>query len=138
MVAAPFVRSDCESGLIAVAGVDDVLHVQRLPNVGGAESAAFKPSTRMCQFVRDHQPWVAWLGRSDVRQRMPTQQATRDAQTRLKAIGLMEMGEQSDGLFGPRTREAFARFQLQQGLAPTGQPDDLTFFLLEQQHVPAH
>lgn len=135
---APSARSDCESRLVALAAADDVLHVQRLPNVGASDAAAFKPSARMCQFVRDNQPWVAWLGRSDARQRMPTQQATRDAQTKLKAIGLMELGEHSDGLFGPRTREAFARYQLQQGLAPTGQPDDLTFFLLEHQDVPAH
>lgn len=135
---APYARSDCESRLIALADVDDVLHVRRLPNVQASDPAAFKPSTRMCQFMRDRQPWVAWLGRGGSGQRVPTQQATRDAQSRLKAMGLMESGEQTDGLFGPRTREAFARFQSQQGLAPTGQPDDLTFFLLEHQDVPAH
>jgi len=134
---APFARSDCESRLIAAAGVDDVLHVQRLPNVETQASAAFRSSTRMCQFMRNNQPWVAWLAHHDSRLRLPTQQATRDAQAKLKAIGLMELGERSDGLFGPRTREAFARFQLQQGLAPTGQPDDLTFYLLEHQDAPA-
>jgi len=134
----PLVRSDCESRLVAAAAADDVLHVQRLPNVTGSGATAFKPADRMCQFMRNNQPWVAWLGRSDSRQRMPTQQATRDAQVKLKSIGLMESDERSDGLFGPRTREAFARFQLQQGLAPTGQPDDLTFYLLEHQDVPAH
>ena len=135
---APLVRSDCESRLVAAAAVDDVLHVQRLPNVTASDATAFRPADRMCQFTRNNQPWVAWLGRSDARQRMPTQQATRDAQVKLKSIGLMESDERSDGLFGPRTREAFARFQLQQGLAPTGQPDDLTFYLLEHQDVPAH
>jgi len=124
--------------LVAAAAADDVLHVQRLPNVTASGATAFKPADRMCQFMRNNQPWVAWLGRSDSRQRMPTQQATRDAQVKLKSIGLMESDERSDGLFGPRTREAFARFQLQQGLAPTGQPDDLTFYLLEHQDVPAH
>ncbi len=135
---APLMRSNCESRLVAAAAADDVLHVQRLPNAAASDATMFRPADRMCRFTRNNQAWVAWLGRSDSRQRMPTQQATRDAQVKLKSIGLMESGERSDGLFGPRTREAFARFQLQQGLAPTGQPDDLTFYLLEHQDVPAH
>jgi len=131
-------RSDCENKLVAAAGVGDTLHAQPLPDAAPANSPAFQPSDRMCRFVRDNQPWVAWLGRGDSRQITLAQQATRNAQVRLKAMGLLDLSARSDGLFGPRTREAFARFQQQQGLAPTGQPDDLTFFLLEQQDAPAH
>jgi general secretion pathway protein A len=131
-------RSDCENKLAAAAGAGDTLHAQPLPDAAPAGSLAFQPSDRMCRFVRDNQPWVAWLGRGDSRQITLAQQATRNAQIRLKAMGLLDLSARSDGLFGPRTREAFARFQQQQGLAPTGQPDDLTFFLLEQQDAPAH
>lgn len=132
-----FSGSDCERQLAAAATVGDVLHVQPMPR-DKAAGWVRKPRTRMCQFDRGGQTWMAWLGRSDVRQLALTQDATRNVQTKLKTMGLLDLAEPSDGLFGPRTREAFARFQQQQGLAPTGSPDDLTFFLLEQQDVPAH
>jgi general secretion pathway protein A len=141
---AAFARSACENSLAAAAGPDDTLHVQPLLGAAPADAPALRPSDRMCRFVRDNQPWVAWLGHDSPRkttlaqQITLAQQTTRNAQVKLKAMGLLDLGARSDGLFGPRTREAFARFQQQQGLAPTGQPDDLTFFLLEQQDVPAH
>jgi len=48
-------------------------------------------------------------------------------------MGLLDKREPDDGFFGSKTGEAFARFQLQQGLPPTGKPDELTFLLLEHQ-----
>ena len=58
-------------------------------------------------------------------------------QGRLKRLGLLDVRELDDGLFGPKTGEALSRFQQQQGLAPTGKPDELTFLLLEHLDVSA-
>lgn len=128
-------RSACEKQLEAVTTVDDVLHVQRLQ--GGNAASALKPSPRVCRFAEGNQAWVAWLGRSDARHIVVAQQATRSVQVKLKKMGLLDAREVDDGFFGSRTGEALARFQQQNGLTPTGKPDDLTFFLLEHQDVSA-
>ncbi len=126
-------RRACESQLEAIATAGDVLHVQRLPD---GLTYAFKPSPRICRFAVEQEAWVAWLGRNEARHIVAAQHATRKVQGTLKSMGLLDARE-PDGLFGSRTGEAFARFQQQHGLIPTGQPDELTFLLLEHQDAPA-
>lgn len=129
-------RAACEAQLKALATADDVLQVQRLPQASSA--AALKSSPRVCRFTEGKDTWVAWLGRSEARHILAAQQATRAVQIKLKGMGLLDPRELDDGFFGSRTGEALARFQQQNGLAPTGKPDDLTFFILEQHpHVSA-
>ncbi len=93
-----------------------------------------KPSSRMCLFGEAGQRWVAWVANGSVRHIVAAQQAVRSAQVALKNRGLLE-GIAPDGLLGPRTSEALARFQQQHRLAPTGQLDEMTFFLLENTDV---
>lgn len=129
-------RAVCEAQLKAIASADDVLQVQRLPQPHAAN--ALKPAPRVCRFTEGKDAWVAWLGRSEARHILAAQQATRSVQIKLKGMGLLDARELDDGFFGARTGEALARFQQQNGLAPTGKPDDLTLFLLEQHpHVSA-
>jgi general secretion pathway protein A len=122
-------RRACESQLEAVATSDDVMHVRRLPDGLGH---TLKSSPRLCRFAVGQDSWVAWLGRNEALHIVAAQQATRKVQESLKGMGLLDARE-PDGLFGSKTGEAFARFQQQNGLAPTGQPDELTFLLLEHQ-----
>lgn len=131
----PPLSSACQKQLETAATTNDVLHVQRLSQDRAAQWTA-RSSLRACRFDIDNQPWLAWLGRSEVRHITAAQQATHAVQAQLKQLGLLDRGEPDDGLFGPKTQQAFARFQQQQGLAATGKPDDLTFFLLEHQDVP--
>ncbi|HVL44700.1 MAG TPA: AAA family ATPase, partial [Acidovorax sp.] len=123
-------RQACENQLKAAAAADDVVHVHRLPE-GMADR--LKPSDRLCRFQVDQESWVAWLGRNNARQIQAAEQATRRVQGKLKSMGLLDKREPDDGFFGSKTGEAFARFQQQQGLPPTGKPDELTFLLLEHQ-----
>lgn len=123
-------REACENQLKAAAAADEVVHVFRLPD-GMADS--LKPSTRMCRFNVDKESWGAWLGRNNARNIEAAEQVTRKVQGKLKGIGLLDKREPDDGFFGSKTGEAFARFQMQQGLPPTGKPDELTFLLLEHQ-----
>lgn len=130
-------RTACEAQLKVVAAADDVLQVQRLPQPLGANANALKSTPRVCRFTEGKDAWVAWLGRSEARHILAAQQATRNVQLKLKGLGLLDPRELDDGFFGSRTGEALARFQQQHGLAPTGKPDELTFFILEQQNVSA-
>ncbi|PUA96352.1 general secretion pathway protein A [Acidovorax sp. 107] len=120
----------CESQLKAAATADEVVHIYRLPE-GMADS--LKPTARLCRFNVDKESWVAWLGRNNARHIQAAEQATRKVQGKLKSMGLLDKREPDDGFFGSKTGEAFARFQQQQGLPPTGKPDELTFLLLEHQ-----
>lgn len=126
-------RRACESQLEAVSTADDVMYVRRLPDGLGH---TLKSSPRLCRFAVGKDSWVAWLGRNEALHIVAAQQATRKVQQSLKGMGLLNARE-PDGLFGSKTGEAFARFQQQNGLAPTGQPDELTFLLLEHQDAPA-
>lgn len=126
-------RQACEQKLKAIADADDVLQVQHLPT-GVAD--ILRPSPRVCSFQIEQETWVAWLSRSQVRHILAAQQATRSVQSVLKSKGLLDIPA-PDGLFGPKTGEALSRFQQQHRLAPTGQPDELTFLLLENLNVPA-
>ncbi|PTT19944.1 AAA family ATPase [Acidovorax sp. HMWF029] len=128
--AMPSPRQTCEKQLQAAAAPDEVVHVHRLPD-GMADSLKLSP--RLCRFSVDKESWIAWLGRNNVRQIEAAEQATRKVQGKLKSMGLLDRREPDDGFFGSKTGEAFARFQLQHGLPPTGKPDELTFLLLEHQ-----
>lgn len=125
----------CQKQLEAVASAGSALHLQPLPE---SLAARFSPhaSSKACAFVSGSHNWLAWLGSSESRLILAAQQVTRTAQEKLKKMGLMDQRALDDGLFGPRTEQAFALFQQLQGLPPTGKPDDLTFFLLEHQDVP--
>jgi general secretion pathway protein A len=123
-------REACETQLKAAANADEVVHVYRLPDGMGD---TLKPSTRLCRFNVDKESWVAWLGRNNTRNIEAAEQVTRKVQAKLKSMGLLDKREPDDGFFGSKTGEAFARFQLQQGLPPTGKPDELTFLILEHQ-----
>lgn len=128
-------RTACEAQLKALASAEDVLQVQRLAQPTAANG--LKSNPRVCRFTEGKDAWVAWLGRSEARHILVAQQATRNVQLKLKGLGLLDPREPDDGFFGSKTGEALARFQQQHGLAPTGKPDDLTFFILEHQHVSA-
>ena len=121
-------RRACETQMEAQALADEVVHAQRLP-VGVSD--AWKPSTRFCRFVEGQESWVVWLGRGEARHIVAAQPATLKVQAKLKSLGLLDPREPGDGFFGTKTGEALARFQQQNGLAPTGKPDELTFLLLE-------
>jgi general secretion pathway protein A len=127
-------RRACENRLEAIATPSDVLHVQRLPK---SMPQDLKPSPRFCSFTVEQDTWLAWLGRSETHDILAAQHATRKVQEILKGMGLLDVRE-PDGLFGLKTRDAFARFQQQHGLVATGNPDDLTFLLLEHRNATAH
>ncbi|KAF1687399.1 hypothetical protein B1992_04665 [Pseudoxanthomonas broegbernensis] len=54
----------------------------------------------------------------------------REVQALLRGEGLYDGA--LDGLYGPRTRQALARFQAGNGLPATGAPDPATLFLLDE------
>jgi general secretion pathway protein A len=81
-------------------------------------TVACRPSLRVEQFVAgEHTPDVLVL------------------QTGLAARGIYQ--GPLDSLFGPRTREALARFQVEHQLAGSGTPDDLTLLQLALAPTPA-
>lgn len=121
-------RRACETHMEAQALADEVVHTQRLP-VGVSD--AWKSSARFCRFVEGQESWVVWLERGEARHIVAAQPATLKVQAKLKSLGLLDPREPGDGFFGTKTGEALARFQQQNGLAPTGKPDELTFLLLE-------
>lgn len=128
-------RVRCEDQLKATALPGDVLQVQRLPATLARSPVA--SAGRSCPFASGQEHWLAWLSPGDARHILVAQDATRVVQGRLKRLGLLDVRELDDGLFGPKTGEALSRFQQQQGLAPTGKPDELTFLLLEHLDVSA-
>lgn len=139
-VAAPMLtaasRQQCEAQLKPqkASVQEETLQVRRLPE----ESAALgvlKALDQACLVTENNVSWVAWWGRGEARNILAAQEVTRNVQRKLKSMGLLDTRELDDGLFGPKTGEALTRFQQQQGLPITGKPDDLTFFLLEHQHV---
>ncbi len=120
-------RAACEQQLGGLPADGQLIDFQRLsPDV----ARRIKPSSRVCLFGEAGQRWVAWVANGSVRHIAAAQQAVRSAQVALKNKGLLE-GIAPDGLLGPRTSEALARFQQQHRLTPTGQLDEMTFFLLE-------
>ena len=133
IVAQAITRPSCEEKLKAIAQPGDVLQVQRLPT---EVANALKISTRVCPFQLNSEPWAVWLSRDPVRHILASQQAASHAQSVLKSKGLLDIPT-PDGFFGPKTGKALSRFQQQYGLPPTGQPDELTFLLLENEDVPA-
>lgn len=128
-------RVRCEEQLKAATLPGDVLQIQRLPATVARPPVV--ASGRSCPFVSGQENWLAWLSPGDARHILVAQDATRVVQGRLKRLGLLDARELDDGLFGPRTGEALSRFQQQQGLPPTGKPDELTFLLLEHLDVSA-
>lgn len=91
-----------------------------------------------CVFERDGKPWLMWHGQPPVAQSNPvtvTPQARRlqDLLVRQGAMAAKEV----DGLYGPLTASALARFQTTLGLDISVVPDELTTFLLEKLDAPA-
>ena len=91
-----------------------------------------------CVFERDGKPWLMWYGQPLVAQSNPvtvTPQARRlqDLLVRQGAMAVKEV----DGLYGPLTASALARFQTALGLDISVVPDELTTFLLEKLDAPA-
>lgn len=124
-------RAACERQLGGLPAEGQLIDFQRLsPEL----APRIKPSSRVCLFGEAGQRWVAWVANGSVRHIVAAQQAVRSAQVALKNKGLLE-GIAPDGLLGPRTAEALARFQQQHRLAPTGHLDEMTFFLLENADV---
>lgn len=132
-------RQKCEMQLKPqkAAGGDASMQAQRLPDQGMALGVLKALPQQTCLFTENNESWVAWWGRSEARHILAAQEVTRNVQLKLKSLGLLDVRELDDGLFGPKTGEALARFQQQQGVSASGKPDDLTFFLLEHQHVSA-
>ncbi|MFN3376813.1 MAG: ExeA family protein [Burkholderiaceae bacterium] len=94
-----------------------------------------QPGAGLCIFDEAGSVQVAWadLGRSA--QIEAAERIVKSAQLQLQAKGWSELP--ADGLLGPMTRQALARFQRQYGLAPTGQLDEWTLYLLEVAHAAA-
>lgn len=131
-------RQKCEEQLKPqkVSAEYETLQMQRVPQESFPQGS-LKAMSKVCLFTENNESWVAWRGPSDARHILAAQMATRNIQLKLKGMGLLDVRELDDGLFGPKTAEALARFQQKQGLPATGKPDDLTFFLLEHSHVSA-
>jgi general secretion pathway protein A len=125
----PSARQRCLDKLGVQAGQTPVREM-RVP-----ESMATRYATldRVCVFQDNG---IAWLMLVDSGRAQQIQQAERTVQalqSMLRTAGLFD--GVADGLMGPQTRQALARFQKNSGLAATGQPDELTLYLLENQHA---
>lgn len=92
-----------------LAGRDDVC----LRREGDGWTAAWPVTLRAADFLADS-----------------AHERVREVQALLRRDGLYD-GE-LDGRYGPRTRQALARFQAAQGLSATGAPDPATLWLLDQ------
>ncbi len=141
-IAAPMLktasRQKCEEQLKkqSVPARGETLKMQRLPQESSPQGS-LKAMSKVCLFTENNESWVAWWGPSNAHHIIAGQIATRNLQLKLKGMGFLDVRELDDGLFGPKTAEALARFQQQQGFSATGKPDDLIFFLLEHPHVSA-
>lgn len=138
-------RQACRARLQAQATPGEVVLERPLPRQAAAHPLT--PGARICTFTEHGQPWVAWAAQDGATRITQARETTRAIQARLQRLGLLEAqagaptGAQAeapiDGLFGPRTSQALARFQQQQGLPVTGLPDNLTFLFLESPHASA-
>ncbi len=122
----------CEQKLKVIAHTEDSLVSQNLPS---DMVVLLKPSPRLCISKINGQFWVTWLSRHHVHHIKAAEETTNQMQIFLKNMGFLNI-QSPDGLFGPKTGEALLKFQQQYRLSPTGQPDDLTFFLLENLNAP--
>lgn len=89
----------------------------------------------ICLFDEAGSAQVAWVDLGRAAQIEAAERTVKAAQLQLTAKGWGELPP--DGLLGPMTRQAVARFQQQHGLTPTGQLDEWTLYLLEVAHAAA-
>lgn len=122
----------CEQKLISIAKNEEVLISQQLPR---KISETLKPSPKLCLFSINGEPWASWLSPHQVHHIQSAKTSATQMQIMLKHMGFLRI-QAPDGLFGPKTGEALLKFQQENHLPPTGQPDDLTFLLLENLNVP--
>lgn len=113
-----------------VPPTDRHVSVLQLPErfASGLESG---PHT--CFFDDAGQHWAVWnapFAQVELERKYPTP-AVRHVQQRLAARDLFN-AQDIDSLAGPRTRAALARFQALAGLPASGEPDELTLFLLDK------
>ncbi|MBS7456798.1 ExeA family protein [Coralloluteibacterium stylophorae] len=116
----------CVSGLARTPDIEaTALQLARAPS---SAAAAFAGRSDVC-FDPAHAT-VAWRTRLPLEQVAAGEgQGVRILQDALAGLGL-DTGA-VDGIVGPRTRQALARFQADNGLAATGRPDPMTLFLIE-------
>jgi general secretion pathway protein A len=91
--------------------------------------AALQPVSGICLFEEGGISMVAWADQGRNSLIAAAQRTVKAAQVQLRARGAGELP--ADGLLGPMTRQAVARFQQQNGLQPTGELDEWTLYLLE-------
>lgn len=89
----------------------------------------------LCVFEEAGVAQVAWADLGRAAQIEAAERTVKAAQLQLRTKGLSDLP--ADGLLGPMTRQALVRFQQQHGLAPTGQLDEWTLYLLEVAHAAA-
>ena len=91
--------------------------------------AALQPVSGICLFEEGGISMVAWADQGRTSQIAAAERTVKAAQVQLRARSAGELP--ADGLLGPMTRQAVARFQQQNGLQPTGELDEWTLYLLE-------
>jgi general secretion pathway protein A len=86
-----------------------------------------------CVFERAGTPWLLWHERPRAAQANPVTETpqARQLQDQLVRHGALATSA-VDGLYGPRTATALARFQSAHGLEISAVPDPLTALLLEK------
>lgn len=129
--------SRCHKKLEEISVAGEVINMHTLLPAAKRPWEAF-PAARWCLFSMEGQAWIAWLDRNEIVHPGVAHERTRTVQARLKRLGLLDPQEPEDGVFGPKTKEAFTRFQKQQGLDPQGTPDTLAILVLETQDASAH
>ncbi len=128
------VQKSCEQQLKSIANSEDILLSHQLPS---EIVNLLKPSTRLCISTVNGQAWATWLSHHQIEHIKAAEKTTRQIQVMLKNMGFLS-AQAPDGLFGQKTAEALSKFQQEYRLSPTGQPDNLTFLLLENLNAPAH
>jgi general secretion pathway protein A len=122
-------RQACEQKLKTRAGT---LPLQAKP-LGASVAPRVSALDTVCAFEDNQVPWLMWIDTGRSTQIDQADRTVRALQTMLRAAGYLDAAV--DGMLGTVTRQALARFQQQQGLAPTGQVDELSIYLLENQHA---
>ncbi|GAB4090415.1 AAA family ATPase [Hydrogenophaga soli] len=126
---APSPRQLCEEKL----GVHEGKPVVKESRATDALIQRLNGQEGVCVFQDNEVAWLMWLDSGRAAQIQQAEHTVQAVQSMLRSAGLFDGGV--DGLMGPQTRQSLARFQKANALAPTGQPDELTLYLLENQHA---